>query len=139
MVKNLCKKEIKFTVYTIVKCKNEILLLHRTEDLNVWEFPGGKIEFGESPYETAVRELKEEVGIENKNIELFDVTSVIYPDGKTMQVSIFFLLEIPKKVSPFLSEHKEFKWITIKEAVNLNLALSVLSIIKKLQKIENNE
>jgi mutator protein MutT len=74
MVKNRCKKEIKFTVYTIVKCKNEILLLHRTEDLNVWEFPGGKIEFGESPYETALRELKEEVGIENKNIKLFDVT-----------------------------------------------------------------
>lgn len=134
MAKDLRREEkiLKITVYTIVKWKNEFLLLHRTEDFDVWEFPGGKIEFGQTPEEAALRELKEETGIKAKKLKLFDVTSVIYPDGKTMQICIFYLLEIPKRVSIFLSEHKEFKWVTLREAFKLNLALSALSILKKI-------
>lgn len=41
----------------------EILLLHR-EDENHWEVPGGKVEEDESATEAAVREAKEEIGVE---------------------------------------------------------------------------
>lgn len=41
----------------------KVLLLHR-EDENWWEVPGGKVEDGESPTEAAVREAREEIGVE---------------------------------------------------------------------------
>ena len=135
MVKSLRQKgkNIKITVYVIPKYGDEFLLLHRTEDVNVWEFPGGKIEFGENPIETAKRELQEETGIKGKNMKLLDILSVLYPNGKTMQICIFYLMEVPKKVSPFLSAHKEFKWVKLKDAFRLNLALSAFSILKKMK------
>lgn len=53
-----------------------------------WEFPGGKLGADESPEECAIRELREEVGIElsKKELELFKVYPYNYPDRR---VSLF--------------------------------------------------
>lgn len=132
-------KILKVQVYTIVKYKDKFLLLHRTEDIDVWEFPGGCIEFGENPKKAAIRELFEETAIKAKDIKLFDVTSVTYPDNRTMQIPIFFITEISKIPSINLKEHSEYKWVNIREAKKLNLALSVISILKKLEGITFSE
>ena len=55
----------------VVNKECEVLFVRRRkEDLeqahNKWEFPGGKIDFGESPEQTAVREAKEESGYDVK-------------------------------------------------------------------------
>ncbi len=53
----------------LVNDKNEILLAQRPEGKSMaglWEFPGGKIEKGENPEFTLMRELEEELGIETR-------------------------------------------------------------------------
>lgn len=57
----------------ILNEKKELLLLHRNTPTNVqWELPGGKVEHGEDPKQTAVRELKEELGLQVEINKLLD-------------------------------------------------------------------
>ncbi|MGI2034977.1 8-oxo-dGTP diphosphatase MutT [Rhizobium panacihumi] len=53
----------------LIDTDGRILLAQRPEGKSLaglWEFPGGKVEAGETPEETLVRELQEEIGIETK-------------------------------------------------------------------------
>jgi 8-oxo-dGTP diphosphatase len=60
-----------------------VLLTRRNEGQHLagmWEFPGGKLEDGESPEEALVRECREECGIEVGVAEVLDVTHHRYPE-----------------------------------------------------------
>lgn len=60
-------KQVHVVAGVIRDVRGRILLARRTEgrDLaGLWEFPGGKVEPGESPEDALVRELREELGIE---------------------------------------------------------------------------
>ena len=45
-----------------------------------YDIPGGKIEEGESPKQTAIREMKEETGIEIQNLKYKGIMTIEYPD-----------------------------------------------------------
>jgi 8-oxo-dGTP pyrophosphatase MutT (NUDIX family) len=47
----------------IFDAKRQVLLCHR-RDIDAWNLPGGRVEEGESPWDAAVREVREEVGLE---------------------------------------------------------------------------
>ena len=60
-----------------------VLLTRRADGQHLggmWEFPGGKLELGESPEETLVRECREECGIEVEVGDILDVTHHRYPE-----------------------------------------------------------
>jgi len=51
---------------------DEVLVMHRNKEpnLGLWIAPGGKVELGESPYETARREMLEETGLTVADLQL---------------------------------------------------------------------
>ncbi|MBQ6638038.1 MAG: (deoxy)nucleoside triphosphate pyrophosphohydrolase, partial [Lachnospiraceae bacterium] len=79
-----------------------------------WEFPGGKIETGESPAEALVREIREELDTTIVVGELIDTIEYDYPDFHLSMDC--FLCEI-EDGSPVLKEHEAARWLT-KEQLN---------------------
>ncbi|MDG6224942.1 MAG: (deoxy)nucleoside triphosphate pyrophosphohydrolase [Candidatus Thermoplasmatota archaeon] len=61
-----------------------------------WEFPGGKLRFGEGPEECLSRELKEELGIEAVISSLFSAGSHVYTDrkGRRHVVLLYYICRI---------------------------------------------
>lgn len=58
-------REVRLAGCVIRDLRGRVMMLHRkTDELTQWEIPGGKLEPGEEPEQTAVRELREEVGVE---------------------------------------------------------------------------
>lgn len=101
----------------MVQKGNKFLFLrksvHDKDDPNCWDLPGGGIEFGEQPFEAAVREAKEEAGIKVKITKILAVWAM--PNSN--QWSIEFLVQGRYmsgriKLSP---EHSAFQWVEKQE------------------------
>ncbi|MBM3131065.1 MAG: NUDIX domain-containing protein [Chloroflexi bacterium] len=60
---------------TIFDAQGRVLLVHQTYDGNKWAWPGGGVEPNESPWDAAVREVKEETGLE---VEIARLVSVYH-------------------------------------------------------------
>ena len=68
-MENLEKPILLVAACALIDADGRILLAQRPEGKSMaglWEFPGGKVEAGETPEETLIRELHEELGIETK-------------------------------------------------------------------------
>ena len=82
-----------------------------------WEFPGGKIEPGESPQEALVREIREELDAEISVGELLETVEWDYPDFHlTMHCFICSLLS----ESLHLNEHEAATWLNLENLRSVN-------------------
>lgn len=111
-------KEIK-VVAAIIKNEDKILATKRGygEFINMWEFPGGKIESGETKEQALVREIKEELNIEI-NVDKFAI-DIEYQYPNFYLFMSCFMCSI-KEGSIELLEHNDGKWITKEELNTLN-------------------
>lgn len=74
-----------------------------------WEFPGGKMEQGESPQQALVREIKEELETEIEVGELIDTVEYDYP---SFHLTMHCFLCTIKSGDLVLKEHEAAKWLT---------------------------
>jgi len=85
-----------------------------------WEFPRGLIEKGESLEETARREIKEEVGIEDiEFIPGFKEWIKFFfklKEKNIMKIATFLLTETKNKEVKLSHEHKDYTWLEYEEA-----------------------
>jgi 8-oxo-dGTP diphosphatase len=98
-------------VTALIRKKGEVLLGRRPEEGSLagqWEFPGGKIELGESPREALKRELSEELGIEAEIGELRIANTHSYSDRGVLL--LFYDVEFWKG-EPKSKHHSELKWV----------------------------
>ncbi|MEV0899071.1 NUDIX hydrolase [Actinoplanes sp. NPDC049802] len=90
-----------------------LLVEHRNAGL--WLPPGGHVEVGEDPYDTAVRELKEELGVTAKPSPeplFLTVTETVGLDSGHIDVSLWYLVELSRsqEVQPDAGEFHQARW-----------------------------
>lgn len=102
----------------IIKRDNRILICQRPEGKScglLWEFPGGKVEYGETGEQCIIREIQEELGIILRVIQKLADVTFEYPD-KIVHIN-FYITEI-ESGELTLREHNAYSWITKAEISN---------------------
>lgn len=127
------KRNMEIAVECYIKKDDKYLMLKRAPDKkvlpNVWMAPGGKLDFKEGLYACARREVKEETGLDIKNIRLMCFGNTFLKDINTEM--FFFILESEYAAGEVLKNPKdgELHWLTIEEILNLENLLAELKII----------
>lgn len=85
----------------------------------LWEFPGGKVEFGESDDQAAARELFEELGI-----QVTDIGPTVFEIADADSPFVIAFLPVSIAGEPACREHEAILWGTRRELAELPLAPS---------------
>ena len=120
-------KKITPVIIGVIKNNNKFLLTKRREFTgkdkkyhDLWQFPGGGMQFGETPEQTLNRELMEELGIKVKNVKQFPRVLTEVRDNWQGLFIIFTC--VMKNISDKIklnNEASEFDWFTIEEIKKL--------------------
>ena len=117
----------------IIQNKQQQLLISRRQKgqhlAGKWEFPGGKLEAGESLEEAMQRELKEEVGVFPIEFKLFESLDFQYPD---LDLTLHFFLVTQFEGIASAQEGQQIKWVSALELTEYEFPKANLSVINKL-------
>ncbi|HHE9996741.1 dihydroneopterin triphosphate diphosphatase [Haemophilus influenzae] len=131
-------------VVIYAKNTNRVLMLQRQDDPDFWQSVTGTIESGETPKNTAIRELWEEVRLEisENSTALFDCKESIefeifphfrykYAPNVTHCREYWFLLAMEQEFEPVLSEHLAYQWVSPEQAIQMTKSSNNAEAIRK--------
>lgn len=134
------------SVLVVIYAENtgRVLMLQRQDDPEFWQSVTGSLEEGESPRQTAMRELWEEVRLKipENSTALFDCNESIefeifphfrykYAPNITHCKEHWFLCAVEKEFVPQLSEHLAYQWVSPEQATKITKSPNNAKAIQK--------
>ena len=119
-------------VAALIRNNGKFMICQRPENKSralLWEFPGGKVEAGETKEAALARECREELDIKLSVGAVFAESTFVYPD-----ISVHLTLLEAKIIrgEPKLLEHKDIRWITPEEAHLFEFSPADVPFVEKL-------
>ena len=100
-----------------------------------WEFPGGKVEDGETEEQTLIRELHEELEIDVKINKFFYQVEHDYPDFH-LSMALYDCDLISKEIK--MNVHKGLKWLAPQDMMTLDWAPADIPVAELIAQNKNN-
>ena len=97
-----------------------------------WEFPGGKLEFGESPEEGLAREVREELGMEIEVGDPFHVVNVARAPDSAVLVMFYWCRWTGGRIQ--LLDAGDVAWVTVEEFDSVRFLESNRAVVEKLRR-----
>lgn len=123
----------------------QVLIMERADKAGFWQSVTGSIEDDETPYEAAIREVREETGIDalayhfedwhaTNTYEIYPHWRHRYAPGITENVEYLFGLTLPTPIAVRLApdEHIRYEWVDWREAANRVFSWTNVDALKRL-------
>lgn len=102
-----------------------------------WEFPGGKLDPGESFDNALEREVHEETGLEITLLRPFDTAMSSIQDRRV--VYLFMLAETGTDRVRLSDEHDAFQWVAVDRLAEVDLARQFQSVAQRMAEADRND
>ncbi|NLM39638.1 MAG: (deoxy)nucleoside triphosphate pyrophosphohydrolase [Firmicutes bacterium] len=115
----------------IIRHEGKILICQRKSGAlaGKWEFPGGKLENGESPEECLVREIREELDVEIEVERIYKAVNMHYSHGDFLLLSYLAKL-VSGEIS--LVVHQDYAWVEPRRLMEYDLSKANIPIAQSL-------
>ena len=130
-------KRILVSAVALIDADGRVLLAKRPEGktlAGLWEFPGGKVEAGETPESALIRELKEELGI---NVEQTCLAPLTFASHRYDDFHLLMPLYVCRrwKGIPQAMEGQELKWVRAQDLRQMPMPPADLPLIPHLEEL----
>jgi len=119
-------------IAAVIRQGQEVLLCQRKEGAlaGKWEFPGGKLENGESPEECLVREIEEELGIQIEVEQIYQAVHAHYDHGDFLIIA-YLARHLGGEIT--LRVHSAYAWVDVADLDEYDLADANVPIARSLK------
>lgn len=128
----------KVGVNVVVLKGDQVLFIKRANEpgKGKYDFPGGFVDYGEDGWQAAIREVKEEAGIEVKDLVILDSTNQLYEENITVCDIIFATTAWTGEIA-VADDAASFAWLPIETINSTAFAWNYPRLVEKLQEFRD--